>query len=81
MLTGDAQRRKELDEKKDFACLGRDVTQDSFTKVRRAISFCQAQLKKRLDNQSLRSRMQSLHRKLFAALDRRKARHMHGRIS
>ncbi|CAE7509352.1 unnamed protein product [Symbiodinium sp. KB8] len=47
MLTGDAQRRKELDEKK-------------------------AQLKKRLDNQSLRSRMQSLHRKLFAALDRRK---------
>ncbi|CAE7939057.1 unnamed protein product, partial [Symbiodinium necroappetens] len=47
MLTGDARRRRELDEKK-------------------------AQLKKRLDNQSLRSRMQSLHYKLFAALDRRK---------
>ncbi|CAE7410581.1 unnamed protein product, partial [Symbiodinium microadriaticum] len=47
MLTGDARRRTELDEKK-------------------------AQLKKRLDNQSLRSRMQSLHCKLFAALDRRK---------
>lgn len=47
LLSGDARRRKELDEKK-------------------------AQLKKRLDNQSLRSRMQSLHRKLFAALDRRK---------
>ncbi|CAE7231983.1 unnamed protein product [Symbiodinium sp. CCMP2592] len=31
-----------------------------------------AQLKKRLDNKSLRSRMQGLHRKLFAALDRRK---------
>ncbi|CAE7436861.1 unnamed protein product, partial [Symbiodinium microadriaticum] len=48
MLTGDARRRKELDEKK-------------------------ARLKKRLDNQSLRSRMQSLHCKLFAALDCRKA--------
>eukprot|EP00439_Symbiodinium_sp_Y106_P012366 s5117_g1.t2 len=47
MLTGDARRRKQLDEKK-------------------------AQLKKRLDNQSLRSRMQNLHCKLFAALDRRK---------
>ncbi|CAE7456672.1 unnamed protein product [Symbiodinium microadriaticum] len=44
MLTGDARRRKELDQKK-------------------------ARLKKRLDNQSLRSRMQSLHCKLFAALD------------
>ncbi|CAE7778671.1 unnamed protein product, partial [Symbiodinium necroappetens] len=48
MLTGDARRRKELDEKK-------------------------ARLKKRLDNQSLRGRMQSLHCKLFAAVDCRKA--------
>ncbi|CAE7231974.1 unnamed protein product [Symbiodinium sp. CCMP2592] len=46
MLSGDAKRRKELDEKK-------------------------AQLKDRLDNKSLRRRMQSMHQELFAALDDR----------
>eukprot|EP00439_Symbiodinium_sp_Y106_P027420 s5117_g3.t1 len=46
ILSGDAKRRKELDEKK-------------------------AQLKERLDNKSLRRRMQSMHQELFAALDDR----------